>query len=46
LRDRAIVYLLLCTGLRREELVTLDLDRIRPNAPTALRAAKTTKITG
>jgi integrase len=46
LRDRAIVYLLLSTGLRREELVTLDLDQIRPNTPTALRAARKTKITG
>ena len=46
LRDRAIVYLLLSTGLRREELVTLDLDQIRPNIPTTLRTAKKTKITG
>jgi integrase len=46
LRDRAIVYLLLSTGLRREELVTLDLDQILPNTPTALRAAKKTKING
>src|SRR5665648_1029999 len=45
-RDRAIVYLRLSTGLRREELVTLDLDQIRPNTPTALRTAKKTKITG
>src|SRR5665648_1164374 len=45
-RDRAIVYLLLSTGLRREELVTLDLDQIRTNTPTALRTAKKTKITG
>jgi site-specific recombinase XerD len=36
----------LSTGLRREELVTLDLDRIRPNTPTALRTAKKAKITG
>jgi site-specific recombinase XerD len=28
LRDRAIVYLLQSTGLRREELVHLDLDQV------------------
>jgi integrase len=27
-RDRAIVYLLLATGLRREELVNLNLDQV------------------
>ncbi|MDA8438631.1 MAG: site-specific integrase [Propionibacterium sp.] len=46
MRDRAIIYLPPSTGLRREELATLDLDQIRPNLPTALRTAKTTKITG
>ena len=46
LRDRAIVYLLLSTGLRREELVTVDLDQLAPNTPEALRAAKKAKITG
>src|SRR5206468_4492191 len=30
-RDRAIVYVLLSTGLRREELVNLDLDQIEPS---------------
>ena len=30
LRDRAIVYVLLSTGLRREELVQLDLDQVSP----------------
>ena len=30
LRDRAIVYVLLSTGLRREELVNLDLDQVVP----------------
>lgn len=45
-RDRSIVYLLLATGLRREELVTLDLDQLTPNTPDALRAAKKAKLTG
>ena len=31
LRDRAIVYVLLSTGLRREELVRLDLDQVTPH---------------
>jgi integrase len=37
-RDRAIVYLLLATGLRREELVSLNLDQVvlgaRSDAPS------------
>jgi integrase len=36
-RDRAIVYVLLSTGLRREELVRLNLDQIEPCRPEALR---------
>jgi integrase len=39
-RDRAIVFVLLSTGLRREELVRLDLDQIQPNTAAALRAAR------
>jgi integrase len=35
LRDRAIVHLLLGTGLRRAELVGLDLDQLEPNTPAA-----------
>ncbi|SEH03632.1 hypothetical protein SAMN05444920_14046 [Nonomuraea solani] len=46
LRDRAIVHTLLGTGLRREDLVNLDLDQIVPNTPEALRAAKKAKISG
>jgi integrase len=46
LRDRAIVYLLLSTGLRREELVRLDLEQLQPNTPAGLRAARKTKIAG
>ena len=46
LRDRAIVELLLCTDLRREELVNLDLDQVAPSTPEALRAVKKAKISG
>ncbi|MBT8225398.1 MAG: site-specific integrase [Dactylosporangium sp.] len=45
-RDRAIVYLLLATGLRREELVRVDIDQLSPNTPEGLRAAKRAKLTG
>lgn len=44
LRDRAIVFLLLSTGLRREELVNLDLDQVSPNSPAALRRARRARI--
>jgi site-specific recombinase XerD len=40
LRDRAIVYVLLSTGLRREELVTLDVDQVSPREPELLHQAK------
>ena len=46
LRDRAIVYLLLSTGLRREELVRLDLDQLQPNTLAGLRVARKAKIAG
>ncbi len=45
LRDRAIVYVLLSTGLRREELITVDLDQISPNTPADLRRARQGRIT-
>jgi site-specific recombinase XerD len=45
LRDRAIVYVLLSTGLRREELVNVDLDQVTPNTPTDLRRARQGRIT-
>lgn len=45
LRDRAIVYVLLSTGLRREELVNLDFDQLDPATPEALRAARQGRIT-
>ena len=44
LRDRAIVHVLLSTGLRREELVTVDLDQLTPRTPDGLRAAKKAKV--
>src|SRR5215210_7686522 len=45
LRDRAIVYVLLSTGLRREELVNVDLDQVAPNTPVELRRARQGRIT-
>jgi site-specific recombinase XerD len=46
LRDRAIVHLLLGTGLRRAELVGLDLDQLEPNTPAGLRRAKRARLLG
>lgn len=43
-RDRAIIYLLLATGIRREMLVNLDLDQLQPNDPDALRASRGFKL--
>src|SRR3954463_6065335 len=45
LRDRAIVYVLLSTGLRREELVNLDLDQVSPSTSAELRRARQGRIT-
>jgi len=44
LRDRAIVYVLLSTGLRREELVQLDVDQVSPNTVEGLRQARQGRI--
>jgi site-specific recombinase XerD len=44
-RDRAIVYILLSTGLRREELVEVDLDQVEPHTPEALRQARQSRLT-
>lgn len=44
LRDKAIVFVLLSTGLRREELVRLSLDQLQPNTPEALRQARKVRI--
>jgi site-specific recombinase XerD len=43
-RDRAIVFVLLSTGLRREELVQLNLDQVSPNLPEDLRQARRARI--
>ncbi len=45
-RDRALVFLLLSTGLRREELVRLDLSQVEPNTVEALIRAKRATISG
>jgi integrase len=45
-RDRAIVHVLLGTGLRRAELVGLDLAQLEPNTPAGLRRAKRARLTG
>ena len=43
-RDRAIVFVLLSTGLRREELVRLDLDQVEPATAPALRVARRARM--
>lgn len=45
-RDRAIVFMLLSTGLRREELVVLDLEQVEPNDPEKLRASRRVRVRG
>src|SRR5712691_10641653 len=45
-RDRAIVFVLLSTGLRREELIRLDLDQVQPHTAPELRAARKATIAG
>lgn len=44
MRDRAIVFCGLSTGLRRAELVRLDLDQVEPERPDDLRAAKRARL--
>lgn len=44
LRDRAIVYVLLSTGLRREELTLLNLDQLEPNDPEELMKARKARL--
>lgn len=44
-RDRAIVFVLLSTGVRREELVRLNLDQLTPHTPDALRSARRARLT-
>ncbi|MEU4223525.1 tyrosine-type recombinase/integrase [Nonomuraea sp. NPDC026600] len=46
LRDRVIVYLLFGTGLRRAEVVGLDLDQLESADPDRLRQTKKARLTG
>src|SRR6266511_2618812 len=46
LRDRAIVYVLLGTGLRRAEIAGLDLEQLDPSTPDALRRARKARLSG
>jgi integrase len=45
LRDRAIVHLILGTGLRRAEVTGLDLAQLDPGAPAELRRVKKARLT-
>ncbi|HEY7115846.1 MAG TPA: tyrosine-type recombinase/integrase [Tepidisphaeraceae bacterium] len=45
-RDRAIVYVFLSTGLRREELLNLNLEQLVPNRVDGLRQARQGRLTG
>ncbi len=46
LRDRAIVHLILGTGLRRAEVTGLDLAQLDPADPAGLRRVKKAKLNG
>jgi Phage integrase family len=46
LRDRAIVHLILGTGLRRAEVTGLDLDQLDPAGPAKLRRVKKARLNG
>jgi site-specific recombinase XerD len=43
-RDRAIIFVLLATGLRREELVNVNHDQLEPADPAQLRTARRARI--
>ena len=45
-RDRAIIFMLLSTGLRREELVNLNLEQLSPNKVEELRQARIARLNG
>jgi integrase len=45
-RDRAIVSVFLSTGLRREELLNLDLGQLVPQTVAGLRQARQGRLTG
>lgn len=44
-RDRAIIFVLLSTGLRREELTRLNRDQLEPNTADVLRVARRARLT-
>jgi integrase len=46
LRDRAIVFVILGTGLRRAEITGLDLHQVEPRDPDKLRRARSAKLVG
>lgn len=46
LRDRAIVHVLFATGLRRTEIVTLDLAQLQPRTPAELRRVHKAQLVG
>ncbi|WP_261571144.1 tyrosine-type recombinase/integrase [Frankia gtarii] len=46
LRDRAIVHLMLGTGLRRAEVAGLDLTQLDPADPAELRRRRVARLTG
>lgn len=46
MRDRAIVYVLLSTGLRREELAKLSIRQVEFETPAKLRADRRARIVG
>ena len=46
LRDRAIVHLILGTGLRRAEVTGLGLDQLDPAGPAELRRVKKARLNG
>ena len=46
LRDRAIVHLILGTGLRRAEVTGLDLAQLEPATPADLRRVKKARLNG
>lgn len=46
LRDRAVVHLILGTGLRRAEVTGLDLDQLKPADPAELRRVKRARLNG
>ena len=45
-RDRPIVHLLFGTGLRRAEVVSVDLAQLYPNTPGELRRVKKARLAG